>query len=218
MTAVSFHENLGIKWWNIQRSSAFELPWPREVAISNGGDMLAAITPKGRIRLLHTRDGAEAVPSPNLPPSAQVKRIAFVNKQPMLLTLDTENVVSIFNLRTSIETGERATGEDLLQINSDIAEMWGISVNKRIYAVLQTYEEDSTMLIFIPKDLNEEPWTVENLHPYSTLDPATGNLLEPIKSCGMLERDMYGNEIKVLRSMPDGDWLSFTKQGILYRS
>ena len=58
MTKISFGRyddcllhfvHLGIKWWNLQRSSAFELPWPREVAISNGGDMLAAITPKGRI-------------------------------------------------------------------------------------------------------------------------------------------------------------------------
>ena len=136
----------------------------------------------------------------------------------MLLTLDTENVISIFNLRTSIETGERANGEDLLQINSDIAEMWGISVNKRIYAVLQTYEEDSTMLIFIPKDLNEEPWTVENLHPYSTIDPATGNILERVKSCAIVERNMYGNEIKILRSMPDGNWISFSDSGVLYRS
>ena len=136
----------------------------------------------------------------------------------MLLTLDTENVVSIFNLRTSIETGERANGEDLLQINSDIAEMWGVTVKKKIYAVLQTYEEDSTTLIFIPKDLNEEPWTVENLHPYSTIDPATGNILEPVKSCGFVERDMYGNEIKVLRSLQDGNWISFSNSGVLYRS
>ena len=218
MTVVSFHEDLGIKWWNIQRSSAYELPWPRGVAISNGGDMIAAITPKGRIRLLHTRDGAEAVPSPNIPPSAQVKKIAFVNKQPMLLALDTENVVSIFNLRTSIETGERANGEDLLQINSEVAEMWGISVDRKIYAVLQVYEEDSCMLIFIPKDLNEEPWTVENLHPYTTIDPASGLILEPVKSCAILERDMYGNEIKILRSMPDGGWISFTNSGVLYRN
>ena len=73
-------------------------------------------------------------------------------------------------------------------------------------------------LIFIPKNLNEEPWTVENLHPYSTIDPATGNILEPVKSCGIVERDMYGNEIKVLRSMPDGNWISFTDSGVLYRS
>ena len=60
--------------------------------------------------------------------------VGFINSH---YEIDTENVISIFNLRTSIETGERANGEDLLQINSDIAEMWGISVNKRIYAVLQ---------------------------------------------------------------------------------
>ena len=206
-TVVSFHEDLGIKWWNIQRSSAYELPWPRGVAISNGGDMIAAITPKGRIRLLHTRDGAEAVPSPNIPPSAQVKKVAFVNKQPMLLALDTENVVSIFNLRTSIETGETKWRRS--SPNQYDAEMWGFQLIEKIYAVLQVYEEDSSMLILFLRI------SMKNLGPLKIYIPTQPSIphsiiLEPVNLVQFSKETCTGMN-KILRSMPDGGWISFTR-------
>ena len=82
----------------------------------------------------------------------------------MLLTLDMENVISIFNLAHPL----KQVKEPMVKIffrSIVILLKCGNPVNKRIYAVLQTYEEDSTMFIFIPKDLNEEPWTVENFTP-----------------------------------------------------
>ena len=55
----------------------------------------------------------------------------------------------------------------------------------------------------------KSPGQSKILHPYSTIDPATGNILEPVKSCAIVERALcMGMKLKILRSMPDGNWIS----------
>ena len=54
-STVLMHLNTGgVKWWNLAQGAAFQLPWPKHAALSHGGDLLSAITPQGKIRILKT--------------------------------------------------------------------------------------------------------------------------------------------------------------------
>ena len=55
-------------------------------------------------------------------------------------------------------------------------------------------------------------------HPEVWVDPMTGNLLEPAMNSSILERDRFGKEKRVYRSLPNNQWLSYSHNGIIERS
>ena len=56
---------------------------------------------------------------------------------------------------------------------------------------------------------------VNGLLPYVWVDPETGHLLQPARGGALVELDMEGNEVRVLRSLPDGEWVAVGAAGAL---
>ena len=59
---------------------------------------------------------------------------------------------------------------------------------------------------------------VPNLLPYAWVDPETGTILQPARGSAILEMDMEGNESRVLRTLPEGEWISFNARGVVAAS
>jgi len=56
---------------------------------------------------------------------------------------------------------------------------------------------------------------ITSLVPYAWVDPETGNVIQPGFGGAILEMDMYGEEVRVLRALPEGQWIAFGPRGIL---
>jgi hypothetical protein len=56
---------------------------------------------------------------------------------------------------------------------------------------------------------------VKGLDRRACVDPARGTILLPARGGAIVERDMAGIEMRVLRSVAESDWLSFGWNGIL---
>ena len=204
----------GCYWWQLSKGKAFQLAWPRALSVSNGGELIALVTPKGNIRILNTINGQPALPSPQPLSNASVKLVSFVNRSPTLIVLDTEGVLSYYDLGTSLNTKEPAKGYDLLEINADIDQIWGLSHQDKSYAVLRIPQADSCTLLWVPLNSEENPFDIPNLHPKASVDPSTGAIFEPSKSAAFVEKDFGGQEMIVYRSLPNGEWISFDGKSI----
>ena len=144
--------------------------------------------------------------------------MAFVNRSPVLLVIDEENVLSYYDLTVSVQTGAAAKGTDLIQLGTDVEQIWGVTIDNKRFAVLKIQDPEETMILWVPLDDDEDPYPIRNAHPETWLDPMTGNLLEPGKNASILERDRFGEEACVYRSLPNNQWLSFNHNGVLDRS
>ena len=114
----------GCYWWQLTKGKAFQLKWPQGMCISNGGELISFITPKGQVRIHSSVDGKQALPPPIPVSASPVTAIAFVNKSPTLIIFDAEGVLSYYNLKESVQTNEPARGKDVLQINTVIDQIW----------------------------------------------------------------------------------------------
>jgi hypothetical protein len=208
----------GCMWWNLAAGTAFQLPWPQSFCLSNGGDLLAMVTPKGRIQVLNSATGKSAMPSPKPVANSMVKTVAFINRSPMLLALDRENVLTVYDLAPSVKDGSAANGRDIIQIEADPDKLWGVTLGTLRLAVLRIQNGETSTLLWVPIDEETEPWTVEGLHPEVWVEPNEGTILEPARSAAILERTPYGEEAIVIRSLPDEQWISFGPRGVLHTS
>ena len=56
---------------------------------------------------------------------------------------------------------------------------------------------------------------VTGLLPYAWVDPENGFIIQPARGGAILEMDMYGAEQRVLRALPEGEWIAFGPRGVL---
>ena len=67
-------------------------------------------------------------------------------------------------------------------------------------------------------------WCAEVVHEVTGLDAnvwvdaENGLILEPARSSALLEREMDGSERRVLRALPDDEWMSFGWRGVIEAS
>jgi WD40 repeat protein len=208
----------GCYWWQLTKGKAFQLKWPQAMCISNGGELIAFITPKGQVRIHSSIDGKQALPPPIPVSASPITSIAFVNKSPTLIIFDAEGVLSYYNLKESVQTDEPARGKDVLQINTVIDQIWGLSHNGMLYAVLRIPQDQSATLLFVPLNGEQPPFDVQNLHPQVWVDPSSGSIFEPAKSSAFIERDFTGKESVAYRSLPNQQWIAFDQMTILESS
>jgi hypothetical protein len=203
----------GLRWWDLDGNRGFELGWPMGMALSGGGTWLGVITPRGMVKILDPRSGKEAVPSPEPLADVPVRLLSFVNRQPVLMVLDEEGVLGHYDLTKSVNTGTPAVGTDVLTINVDVDRIWGITGGQ--YCALRLPEEDTCTILWVDVHAQEVVHEVTDLAPNAWVDAESGTIIEPSRSSAILERSMSGAERRVIRALPEGEWIVFGPRGIL---
>jgi len=206
----------GIRWWDLDANRGFELQWPQGMALSGGGTWLGVVTPKGMVKVLDPRTGKEALPAPEPLADVPVRLLSFVNRHSSLMVLDEEGVLGHYDLSNSVETGIPATGRDVLTINVTVDRIWGITGGQ--YCALRLPEEQACAILWVDVHAQEVVQEVTGLAPNTWVDPDTGTLMEPTRSSAILERSMSGAERRVIRALPEGEWIVFGPRGILEAS
>ncbi len=215
VVAVQLAEG-GVRWWDLQRHKGFELKWPRAIALSHGGTWLGVVTPRGLVRILDPATGRDAVTPPTPLAEVPVVNLAFVNRRPDLLVLDQDGVLGHYDLGRSVRDGQPCPGRDILTINVEVDRIWGITGGRA--CALRLPEGDACTIIWVDLQTCEPLGEITGLHRYATIDPESGVVLQPARSAALLEFELNGAERRVLRSLPNDEWISFGHRGILDNS
>ncbi|MEL6346460.1 MAG: hypothetical protein AAFV53_25340 [Myxococcota bacterium] len=206
----------GCRWWDLEQNRGFELRWPQAMALSNGGTWLGVVTPKGYVHVLDPRTGKDALAPPEPLADCPVKMLAFVNRRPDLLVLDEDGVLGHYDLAASAQGGTPAVGRDVITINVPVDRIWGITGGQ--YCAMRLPEGEGCSILFVDIHASEVVSEVTGLPADAWVDAENGLILEPARSSAILERTMDGRERRVLRSLPDEEWISFSGRGIIEAS
>jgi hypothetical protein len=208
----------GLRWYDLRQNNVFELPWVSTFALSGSGTWLAVVTPKGQVRVLDPTTGKDAIPRPEPLADVPVRLVSFVNRRPDMLVLDSEGVLGIYDLTSSVKEQVSATGRDVLDLNVDVDRLWGITGGRYAAVRFQVPETETATVIFVDLNTCEVVSEVPDLLPYAWVDPETGDILQPARGAAILELDMHGKEKRVLRALPEGEWVAFGERGIIEAS
>ncbi len=203
----------GCRWWDLGHNRGYELKWPTAMALSNGGTWLGVVTPRGAVKIIDPTSGRDAVPAPKPLAEVPIRLLTFVNRRPDMIVLDRDGVLSHYDLSASARSNQPAEGRDVITINVEVDRMWGISGGQ--YCALRLPEADSASVLFVDVHACEVVHEVTGLARNVWVDAENGLILEPGRAAALVEREMDGRERRVLRALPDGEWISFGWRGIL---
>ena len=203
----------GCRWWDLGRNRGFQLSWPQAMALSNGGTWLGVVTPRGAVKILDPATGKDAVKPPVSLADVPVKMLSFVNRRPDLLVLDEEGVLGHYDLAASLRQNRASEGRDILTINVEVDRIWGITGGQ--YCAMRLPEGDTSTILYVDVHACEGVHEVNGLWRHAWVDAENGLILEPTRAAALLEREMNGEERRVLRCLPDSEWISFGWRGIL---
>ena len=127
--------------------------------------------------------------------------------------VDEEGVLGHYDLTESVQTGRPAIGTDILSINVDVDRIWGLTGGET--AVLRLPSDDHSTLLWIDIHTAQVTAEVRGLHRDVEVDPEHGRILQPARAGALLETDQQGRELRVLRDLPDNEWICFGENGIL---
>ena len=127
-----------------------------------------------------------------------------------------EGVLGHYDLTESVQTGTAATGRDVLTINVDVDRMWGITGGQ--FCALRLPDGDTSSIIWIDIHACEGVHEVSGRSPSAWVDAELGRIVEIARSGDIVERGPDGKEVRVLRNLPDGEWIAFDWNGILGNS
>ncbi|TVQ91004.1 MAG: hypothetical protein EA397_10945 [Deltaproteobacteria bacterium] len=208
----------GIRWYDLKNNTVLELPWVQTFALSGSGTWLGVVTPRGEVRVLDPSTGKDAIPKPEPLADVPIKLVSFINRRPDMLVLDDEGVMGMYDLTESVTKEIPAIGQDVLDFNVQVDRLWGITGGDYAAIRFQEPENGTATVIYCHLRKGEVVSEVPNLLPYAWVDPETGNILQPARGGALLELDMYGQESKVSRSLPEGEWIVFGPRGVLNSS
>ena len=215
VVAVQLAEG-GTRWWHLQQNRGFSLAWPTAMTLSGSGTWLGVVTPAGAVRIIDPTSGKDAVTPPQPLSDAPVQLIDFVNRSPELLVLDSEGVLGHYDLINSVQSGTAAVGRDILAINVPVDRIWGITGGST--AALRLPEGEHCTILWVDLNSCEVIGEVRDLPVDAEVDDENSRILIPARSGGMLELSRDGRELRVLRDLPDQEWISFGPNGILAAS
>lgn len=217
IVAVALRDG-GIRWYDLKNNKVLELPWVQTFSLSGSGTWLGVVTPRGEVRVLDPATGEDAIPRPEPLADVPIKLVAFINRRPDMLVLDDEGVLGLFDLTESVTKEIPAVGSDVLDFNVQVDRLWGITGGDYAAIRFQEPETETATIVYCHLRKGEVVSEVPNLVPYAWVDPETGNILQPTRGAALLELDMHGNEVKVSRSLPEGEWITFGPRGVLQAS
>lgn len=204
----------GVRWWDLASNKGFELKWPTMMTLSGGGTWLGVVTPRGAVRVLDPATGKDALPPPTPLADVPIRLLAFVNRRRDLIVLDKDGVLGHYDLDSSARDGQPAVGRDVLTINVPVDRIWGISGGQ--YCALRLPEQDGTAtMLWVDVHACEVAQEVRGLHPTAWVDAENGLILEPARAGALLEREKDGRERRVMRALPDDQWICYGPKGIL---
>lgn len=209
----------GLRWYDLQQNRALELAWVQTFALSGAGTWLALAGPDGEIRLVDPHTGDDTLPKILRPDRPPVHLLAFVGTGAELLVLDAEGNLDRYDLSASAGAGPPPDRQAITRLAIAADRMWGMSHGQRLAAFrIQSPETHSSTVLFVDLDDGAVVSEVGGLLPYVWVDPEGGDLLQPARGGAILEVDRDGNEQRVLRSLPHGEWIAFDVQGVLASS
>ncbi|HHO52789.1 MAG TPA: hypothetical protein ENK18_18415 [Deltaproteobacteria bacterium] len=208
----------GLRWYDLRENNVFELPWVSTFALSGSGTWLAVVTPKGQVRILDPSTGKDAIPRPEPLADVPVRLLSFMNRRPDMLVLDAEGVLGIYDLTRSVKEKIPATGRDVLDLNVDVDRLWGITGGQYAAVRFQVPETDTATVIYVDLNTCEVVSEIPDLLPYAWVDPESGDILQPARGAAILELDMRGRERRVLRALPEGEWVAFDQDEVFAAS
>ena len=206
----------GVRWWDLSNRKGFKFSWAKGMALSGSGAWLALITPNGGIRVVDTSNGQDIFEAPTPLADLPIVQLCFVNRKPDLLVLDRDGVLGKYDLSEALNTGQSPEGDDVLELECEVSGMWGITGGK--YAAIRLPENNLCSIIIVDVENSAVVVELPNLHPKTTVNPETGAIIEPVKAGGLLERDITGKEIRVFRSLPGQEWITYGERGIEFAS
>lgn len=216
--ASMFGRGRGIRWYDLRANNTFELPWVQQFTLSGSGTWLAVVTPQGTVRVLDPTTGQDVMPPPEPLADCPVVLLSFVNRSPNLIVLDEEGVLSTYDLTESAQNNVPAIGSDVLELNVAIDRLWGISGGRHAALRFQEPDDGTATIIFVDLARGEVVSEVTGLLPYAWVDPETGQIVQPARGRAILDLDMMGTEHRVLRALPEMEWVAFNGDGVLDRS
>ncbi len=202
----------GTRWWDLSKNQGFSLPWPRAHALSGSGAWLAVITPKGAVRILDTATGQDALAPPTPLSETPIVQVAFMNRHPSMLVLDADGILGHYDLTGSAQTGRPANGSDILSINGEVDRIWGATGGS--LAALRMPESESATILWVDVLKQTVVGEVTGLPRTAEVDVENGLIIAPGRAGALLEQEQDGTERRVLRDLPDGEWISFGPSGI----
>ena len=205
----------GLKWFDLKGNNQFVLPWVGAFTLSGSGTWLGVTTPKGQIKILDPTTGEDALPPPTPLAEFPTRQIAFVNRRPDMLVLDSQGVLGHYDLTDSATDKTPAVGRDILDLNVPVDRLWGITGGQFAALRFQEPQAGTATVIYVDLRTQEVVSEVSGLLPYAWVDPETGAILQPARGSAILELDMYGKESRVLRALPEGEWVAFAPKGVL---
>lgn len=208
----------GLRWYDLRQNNVFELPWVTTFALSGSGTWLAVVTPKGQVRVLDPATGKDAVPKPEPLADVPIRLVSFVNRRPDMLVLDSQGVLGLYDLTESVKEQKSATGRDVLNLNVEVDRLWGITGGKYAAVRFQVSEAQTSTVIYVDLHTCEVVSEVSDLLPYAWVDPETGDILQPARGAAILELDLWGKDKRVLRALPEGEWIAFGEKGVIEAS
>jgi hypothetical protein len=204
-------ERGGCRWWDLETNRAFELAWPQAIALSEGGRWLGVVTPAGDVRILDPQTGEEGGAAPVPLAAIPVRLLAFAGGD--LVVLDRDGVLGHYDLGASARTGQPARGRDIVTIHAPVDRLWAVAGGQ--HCALRVTEGATAAILFVDLGARVVASEVKGLDRRAWVDPARGLILEPARGSAVVERDMNGAEVRVLRSLTEDEWLSFGWNGIL---
>lgn len=213
----------GCYWWPLQTAQGMQIPWAKNICMTEGGKWMGVITPQGRIQIIDTRTGKKALVDPKPTSQAQVEKIAFMGKSSMLLALDGDGYLIRYDLSQGMMDG--ADGIDILQVNSTVESLVGLHGGE--IAVLLLKESDTHgQLLYLPINNLDGANLLENIPLQSSINPKDGAVCQPTISAAAIEEQMVQhNQVHhspmnpiVYRSLPNSEWIVFNEHTTLAMS
>jgi hypothetical protein len=197
----------GMQWWNLETAHRQQMDNVNAMAMTAGGTWIACVDGEGRIRLLHPNTGQDVLRSPEMPEGSAVRKLAFINRRPELLVLDHEGRLCHFDLGQAVRLSETPKARVLHHLESHANALWGITGGRLVLVRTPTGDRANILAIDIATgDIIHE---LKGVQFRTSADPETGHLLEPGRSAGLLEMDLEGRHLRVLRSLSSTEWLAF---------
>ena len=101
-------------------------------------------------------------------------------------------------------------------INVPVDRIWGLTGGR--LAALRLPDGDRCSILFIDIHAGEVTSEVTDLPANATVDDENHRILLPARAGALSELSHTGAEVRVLRNLPDQEWIAFNAKGILQAS
>jgi hypothetical protein len=132
-----------------------------------------------------------------------------------MLVLDEDGVLGHYDLTAGVSERRHVRGRDVLELKVAVDRLWGITGGQLASVRIPVRENHSATVLVIDLGRSEVVAEVTDQPPEVWVDPETGDLLVPGHGAALLELDWSGTEKRVLRALPEGEWISFGPKGPL---